>query len=56
MFGVWGIFFGILLGFFGIFMVFFFPNVGEHQDENFAVSGIVIGIVSLVIAFFLLFF
>lgn len=56
MFGVLGFVFGILLGAFGLFMVFFFPSVGEHQEESFTIAGIVMGIISLVIAFFLIFY
>ncbi len=56
MFGAVGMFFGILLGAFGLFMVFFFPSVGEHQDENFTVAGVVIGVISIVVSFFLIFY
>ena len=56
MFGVLGLIVGILLGAFGLFMVFFFPSVSEHQSNEFAISGIVIGIISLVISFLLIFF
>jgi hypothetical protein len=56
MFGILGFFIGILLGAFGLFMVVFFPNTQEHQAESFTVAGIVIGIISLVIGFLLIFF
>lgn len=56
MFGWIGVLFGILLGAFGLFMVFFFPNVTEHQQEEFSISGIIIGIISLVASYFLIFF
>ncbi len=56
MFGIWGIVLGIILGAFGLFMVFFFPHETMHQTEEFGVSGIVIGIISLVASSFLIFF
>ena len=56
MFGVLGIFAGILLGAFGLFMVFFFPNTSEHQSEEFTIAGIIMGIACLALSFFLIFY
>ena len=56
MFGFVGFFLGILSAAFGLFMILFFPSIQEHQDENFTISGIVIGIVCLVIGFVLMFY
>ena len=56
MFGIWGVVLGVILGAFGIFMVFFFPHEYLHQSEEFGITGIVMGIISLIASFFLIFF
>ncbi len=56
MFGVIGIIVGILLGAFGLFMVFFFPTASEHQPEEFTIAGIIMGVVCLAASFFLIFY
>jgi hypothetical protein len=56
MFGLLGFLAGVLLALFGVFCIFFFPNVTEHQPEDFAKAGIAIGIISCVLAFFLIFY
>ena len=59
-FGLIGQLIGILLILFGGFMVFFFPASSEkptgHQPEKFSISGIIIGLLSLVIGVMLLFY
>ena len=49
MFGLIGFLIGIMLVLFGFFLAIFFPNLPEHQGENFALAGIVIGIVLLIV-------
>ncbi|MBI4181673.1 MAG: hypothetical protein HY520_01770 [Candidatus Aenigmarchaeota archaeon] len=48
MFGLSGLLAGILLLLAGIFLVFFFPGVTEHQPEADAYTGIVLGIIFLI--------
>ncbi len=67
-FGLLGQLIGILLILFGGYMVFLFPSYADpqsstgsrqtvgHQPSEFSISGIVIGLISLVIGFMLLFF
>lgn len=53
---------GIFLLLFGIFMTFFFPGIQRHQlgfgsaTVKFDITGIFIGIVSMIIAGYLLFY
>ncbi|MBI4020737.1 MAG: hypothetical protein HY369_00675 [Candidatus Aenigmarchaeota archaeon] len=55
MFGLLGIAIGILLGLLGVFLVFFFPGVTEHQPESMSWTGIVIGIFCLIAGAVLIF-
>ncbi len=55
MFGFLGALLGILLLAAGVFLVFFFPSTEEHQPEGMSVTGIVMGLIFLVIGFALLF-
>jgi len=45
---LWGIA-GILLLLFGGYMVLFFPFTAEHQTEQFAVAGPLIGLICLIV-------
>jgi len=38
----------------GIFLVFFFPVMGEHQPEQFTISGVIMGFIFLGIGAYLL--
>ena len=55
MFGWIGILAGIIILLLGIFLVFFFPNVTEHQPESMSWTGIVMGFVFIVIGGMLIF-
>jgi hypothetical protein len=55
MFGLWGLFFGILLFLFGVFSVFFFPSSYYHQEADLAKGGIFLGIVALLLGAVLIF-
>jgi hypothetical protein len=55
MFGLLGIVVGIILLALGIFLVFFFPNVTEHQPTSMGWTGIVLGFIFIVIGGILLF-
>jgi hypothetical protein len=48
---------GVLLVLFGIFLVVFFPGIGGkgHQPDEFGKTGILIGLVLLLIGIYLLF-
>ena len=55
MFGIVGILVGLLLIVMGGFLVFFFPNTGEHQAPPFDVVGVVMGFIFLIIGGLLVF-
>ncbi len=55
MFGLWGLVIGVLLLLFGIFCVFFFPSSEKHQEQELAIGGVFIGVVSLIIGAVLVF-
>ena len=56
MFGWIGIVLGIILFLVGGFLVVFFPSTSEHQGDTFSFTGIFMGLIFLVAAFFLVFF
>jgi len=56
MFGLAGILAALLLIIIGMFLVFFFPANENHQADSMAWTGILIGLISWVIAAILLFF
>jgi len=56
MFGWIGIVIGILFFLIGGFLVVFFPSTEEHQGDSFSLTGILIGFILLIVAFFLVFF
>jgi hypothetical protein len=55
MFGPAGFIAGILLVAVGAFLVFFFPTAVTHQPQSMSLTGIVMGIIFLVVGFVLLF-
>ena len=55
-FGLLGGLIGLLLIFFGGFLVFFLPAAVHHQPKDFAIGGIIIGLFCAIIGFFLLLF
>ncbi|MBL7160564.1 MAG: hypothetical protein ISS93_01795 [Candidatus Aenigmarchaeota archaeon] len=54
MFGVIGFIIGILLIIAGVFLIFFFPAAGEHQPHGMSLTGIVLGIIFLILGFVLI--
>lgn len=56
MFGWLGIAIGILLFLIGGFLVVFFPSTEEHQGDTFGLTGVILGFILLIAAFFLVFF
>jgi uncharacterized YccA/Bax inhibitor family protein len=46
---------GVVLLLLGVFLVIFFPWITKHQPESFGKSGILLGLIFLVIGLFLLF-
>lgn len=56
MFGWLGIGLGIVLFLIGGFLVVFFPGTWEHQGDAFSLTGIILGFIFLIAAFFLVFF
>jgi len=56
MFGWLGIAIGILLFLIGGFLVVFFPSTKEHQGDTFGLTGVILGFILLIAAFFLVFF
>ncbi len=55
MFGWLGIIIGILLFLLGGFLVVFFPSSEEHQGDSFSLTGVIMGFIFLIAAFFLVF-
>lgn len=55
MFGILGWLIGGLLLLVGIFLVFFFPGVTEHQPESMGMTGIVLGVILIIIGGVLVF-
>lgn len=47
---------GLLLIIFGIFMMFFFPGAGEYQESWMASTGVIIGVICVILGIVLLFF
>ena len=56
MFGLWGWIGGPLLILWGIYMIFFFPAISEHQSELFARNGVIFGFFLLIVGVLLVYF
>ena len=54
-FGFLGAVAGVLLLLAGVFLIFFFPGVSEHQPEEFAHVGIVMGVIFFLFGVILIF-
>jgi len=47
---------GLILAFFGILMLKYFPGIGDHQVEGFTLSGILIGVILILVGAILVIF
>ena len=47
---------GLIMAFVGILMLKYFPDVSEHQFEGFTLSGILIGVVLILVGAVLIIF
>ncbi|MBU0953331.1 MAG: hypothetical protein KKA90_02840 [Nanoarchaeota archaeon] len=50
LFGLTGGVVGVILLLLGVFLVFFFPGTAEHQGSTFSTTGIILGIIFLMLA------